>query len=150
MNLVEIKYENIHLYEVKFDEFFCANLSSYKYFHPHEFEYEVLCDILKNSQKDFYGIIEENGKIIGYGMLRGWDEGYEIPSLGIIIDREYRGEGLGFKMMDLLENKAREKGATKIRLTVLKENSKAIHIYKKLGYEISDLNDNNYLGIKKL
>lgn len=33
-------------------------------------------------------------RMIGFFMLRGWDAGYEVPSLGALYDEEYRGFGL--------------------------------------------------------
>ena len=91
-------------------------------------------------------MFDEN-KIIGYGLLRGWDEGYDIPSLGIMIDSSYRGKGLSYQMMEYLHKAAKEKNASQIRLTVYKQNNKAISLYKKLGYTFSEKNEEELIGI---
>ena len=37
------------------------------------------------------------GQIIAFSMLRGWDEGYDVPSFGITVDVDFQG-GLGTRM----------------------------------------------------
>ena len=37
------------------------------------------------------------GVIKALGMLRGWKEGYAIPSFGLLVDRRFAGQGLGGK-----------------------------------------------------
>lgn len=52
----------------------------------------------------------------------------------IHIDPELRGNGIGTKAMKLLEREVLKLGLGQIRLHVLKNNNKALKIYKKLGY----------------
>ncbi len=58
------------------------------------------------------------GSIVAYGMLRGWDEGYETPSLGIAVHSEWQARGVGRRMMEHLHQVARVRGAKRIRLKV--------------------------------
>jgi [ribosomal protein S18]-alanine N-acetyltransferase len=67
-------------------------------------------------------------------MLRGWDEGYDVPSLGIAVHPESRGQGLGELLMHFLHCAARRKGAREIMLKVYKENTAAYQLYLRLGY----------------
>ena len=105
-----------------------------KYFHPHPFNKKKAQEICRYNGCDLYFIQTMEKEICGYGMLRGWDEGYKIPSLGIIIHPDYRCKGLGEKFMVFLHERAAKKGAKKIRLKVYPENSRAIHLYRKLNY----------------
>ena len=73
--------------------------------------------------------------VIGYGMLRGWDDGYETPSLGIAIAPGMQGRGLGRMLMEFLHAEARQRGADRIRLKVHAENVRAVALYQSLGYE---------------
>ncbi len=73
-------------------------------------------------------------EVLGYGMLRGWDDGWKIPSLGIALDPRIRGNGTGEMLMHFLHAAARRRGATKVRLKVYPDNRTAIALYKKLGY----------------
>jgi ribosomal-protein-alanine N-acetyltransferase len=84
--------------------------------------------------------------------LRGWDEGYEIPSLGIAIHPDARSKGLGTTFMHFLHTAAQRKGSNRIRLRVHKENREAIAMYERFDYSFAqDLSDDKYLiGIKPL
>jgi RimJ/RimL family protein N-acetyltransferase len=55
---------------------------------------------------------------------------------GYIGEKQFWGKGLGKEMMDLAEEKARELGKSSLRLKVIKENTRAISLYKKQGYFI--------------
>jgi ribosomal protein S18 acetylase RimI-like enzyme len=44
----------------------------------------------------------QGSRIVGYGMLRGWDEGYSVPSLGILVRAEACGQGIGKLLMEHL------------------------------------------------
>ena len=100
--------------------------------------------------KDVYIIQLYKDKIVGYGMLRGWSEGYKIPTLGIIINNEYRGLGLSKIMMTYLHFLAKQKKSEKVLLKVKKSNSIAINLYKKFNYELSNYNDEFLIGQKIL
>jgi RimJ/RimL family protein N-acetyltransferase len=48
--------------------------------------------ILSASRMDVYSGVFWNRELIGVFMLRGWDDGYEIPSFGVVIDEKHRGK----------------------------------------------------------
>jgi len=105
-----------------------------RFFNPHPFTQEQATAICTYAGRDeYYGVVSED-RIVGYGMLRGWDEGYEIPSLGIYIRAEARGRGLGELLMGRLHTAASVRGATRIRLKVDRRNHVARNMYEKLGY----------------
>ena len=84
-----------------------------KMFSPHPFtpDYaQLLCNNWR-TRKDLYIISLSGPEIFSYGMLRGWDEGFEIPSLGIYIPKMHRGKGLGRKFMRFLHYVADARGA---------------------------------------
>lgn len=117
------------------------------YFTPHPFNEGQIDKIIKEDKDLYYFAIFEN-RIISYGMLRGWSEGYSIPSLGIYIDEKYRGIGLGKMFMNFLHASAKLHGAKEVRLTVIKTNISAISLYKKIGYSFGEncINDNKLVG----
>ena len=55
-------------------------------------------------------------------------------TFGMSVLKEYQNQGLGTKLMDLLCDKAREMGKTKIELDVREDNKSAIRIYEKTGF----------------
>ena len=84
--------------------------------------------------RDLYLGLFENDVLIGYGMLRGWDANYKIPSLGIYLAPVARGRGLSKKLMTELHNAARAQNAPSVRLKVYPHNITAVNLYKSMGY----------------
>ena len=122
------------------------------FFSPHVTSEDALNKLANQNGKDLYYLLVEGDQILGYGLLRGWDEGYEIPSLGIAIHPNARGQGLAKFLIDFLHVVVQKKGVEKIRLRVRKENLIAMKLYKKLGYEltIAKPGDEYLTGIKLL
>lgn len=121
-----------------------------KHFHPHPFDRTTASMISNYSGKDLYYAVVEGNHIMGYGMLRGWDAGYEIPSLGIFIHPEMRRTHLGKLLMDFLHAAARRHGARKICLKVYPHNTAAIDMYKTLGYTFQEEVSGQLVGILNL
>ncbi len=116
------------------------------YFSPHPFTEDVLRKLAHCPGKDLYYLMISNDCIMGYGFLRGWEEGYEIPSLGIAIQPKAQCAGLGKYFMSFLHDMASRMGAEKVRLRVRKDNEKAIILYKKLNYCLEeDIKNTEYL-----
>jgi ribosomal protein S18 acetylase RimI-like enzyme len=115
-------------------------------FHPHPFTPEQAKLIAEYSGHDCYAGVLAGDDIVAYGMLRGWDEGYEIPSLGVAVASGHRGLGLGRLMMDYLHSVARLRGAPSIMLKVYKNNEPAAQLYRQMGYEMTDLNEREWRG----
>jgi ribosomal protein S18 acetylase RimI-like enzyme len=61
--------------------------------------------------------------------------------LTIAVRREYRGRGVGSKLMEQAEDYAKRRGVRRMELEVFSKNEPAITLYKKRGYEIE--------GVKK-
>ena len=112
-----------------------------KYFHPHPFTPEAAHERATYDGEDLYFGLFEAGTMLGYAMLRGWDEGYEIPSLGIVIHPDAKGQGLGRRMMEFLRTAASRRGARTIRLRVYPDNLAAVNLYRSLGYQLSPEED---------
>jgi len=56
---------------------------------------------------------------------------------GVTLFPEYRGLGIGSRLMALAEEHAREKGFTKLSLIVFEENEGAKRLYERLGYQVT-------------
>lgn len=119
--------------------------SNADFFQPHPFTDEAVERILHNTRSDLYYILVEGTEVLGYGMLRGWDQGYEIPSLGIAIHPRVRSSGLGRVLMHFLEASAKCRGAPSVRLRVKSQNEWAVRLYKSLGYEFRSEDDGGFL-----
>jgi ribosomal-protein-alanine N-acetyltransferase len=120
------------------------------FFHPHPFTEEAVDHILGLAVLDCYCVATEGHKVLGYGLLRGWDDGYEIPSLGIAIHPDARRNGLSKGLMNFLHDTARQRGAKKVRLRVKMENANALALYKSLGYSFPHHEDQYLVGVLDL
>jgi ribosomal protein S18 acetylase RimI-like enzyme len=55
-------------------------------------------------------------------------------SLGMGLLPEFRGQGIGKRLMQISIDKAHKNGLTRIELTVREHNANAIALYKKIGF----------------
>src|SRR5262245_34387391 len=68
-------------------------------FHPFPLTAERARALVAEASLDrFYGARDGDGRLVGFSMLRGWNEGYEVPSLGVLVDREQHGRGIGRRL----------------------------------------------------
>lgn len=98
-------------------------------------------------------VAEQNGQIIGalwtriipaYGYI---DNG--TPELAISIFPEFRGYGIGTKLMKKLFTLLKSNGFNQTSLSVQKEN-KALFFYKKLGYKVITDKVDELIMVKQL
>lgn len=108
-------------------------------FHPHPMNLHEACRLAQDDGRDVYSLalVRERGALeqaVAYGMLRGWDEGFAIPMLGIAVHPDFRGRGVGRAMMEYLHCIARLRRAPAVKLKVYADNEPAIALYESLGY----------------
>ena len=82
-----------------------------------------------------------NGEFIAEGalVLDAGDSDYTIPGRRVyvsrmIVKKEYRNRGIGSEILEFLINKAKEMGFTEMTIGVDKDNSYALHMYRKYGF----------------
>lgn len=109
------------------------------YFNPHPFTAQYAQYLCSYQGKDEYYVMEADGVVVGYGMLRGWDEGYSRPSLGVCISANYSGRGYGTEMVRHLISVAKSRKASEIILSVEESNRTAIQLYNKTGFVLEPL-----------
>jgi ribosomal protein S18 acetylase RimI-like enzyme len=120
-------------------------------FHPHPLTADAALELANHRGKDLYFVLLDREDVIGYALLRGWEEGYDVPSLGIAIHPDMEEQGLARLLMHFLRHVAVRRGAKKIRLRVHRTNERAIGLYRSLGYTLTDDDDQRYkLGILNL
>jgi ribosomal protein S18 acetylase RimI-like enzyme len=116
------------------------------HFQPHPFTPEYVATLVRYKGDDLYYVLTEGNRVLAYGMLRGWDEGYSIPSLGIAVHPEARSSGIGRFMMTFLHAAAIRRGCSSVRLRVAIDNTKATALYESLGYQFSDATGGYRIG----
>jgi ribosomal protein S18 acetylase RimI-like enzyme len=121
-----------------------------RHFHPHPLTREEAERRVRYTGRDLYYVLTAESRVLGYGMLRGWDAGYAVPSLGIAVDPGERGRGLARLMMLFLHAAARRRGADRVRLTVGADNEPALRLYRELGYAMRSMEDGRLEGVLQL
>lgn len=102
---------------------------------------------------DICFVAEADGKIAGAVWVRDMnDYGHiadGVPSFAISLYKEYRNFGIGTKLMTTMLDELRRIGCTRTSLAVQKENY-AVKMYKKVGFEIIDETDEEYIMVCNL
>lgn len=111
-----------------------ARASYENMFHPHPFDRDNAHQIAAYLGLDYYCCAWRARTAVAYGMLRGFDAGFAMPSLGIATHPNYRGMGIAKAMMVHLHELALSRGARRIRLKVYPGNAVARSLYGQLGY----------------
>lgn len=85
-------------------------------------------------------LLEESGKVLGYALLvYFWSNEYggKVVILDeFFISEETRGKGAGTWFLDQLHERYKNKAAAMI-LETMPDNERALHMYKKAGFEVS-------------
>jgi [ribosomal protein S18]-alanine N-acetyltransferase len=105
-----------------------------RHFNPFPLSRESAARIALTSHCDRFYIALVDSNIAGFFMLRGWDEGYQIPSFGVIVHREHRGKGIGRQATEMAITEAKKLGCQSLRLSVYESNANAKHLYISLGF----------------
>lgn len=91
------------------------------------------------SNRSFFGLVaEDNNQIIGFGSLIIYQtvlNGVVGRIEDVVVDREYRGQGIGKKIMKLLIKQAFNCEVNKINLTSNPKREAARSLYQSLGFQ---------------
>jgi len=116
-----------------------------RYFHPHPLSKAEAERVSQYAGQDLYYVAVMENRVLGYGLLRGWDEGYAIPSLGIALHPSVQGQGLGKTFMYFLHAASRLRGADKIKLKVYPDNIRSLNLYMSMGYIFQTVGEHGQL-----
>lgn len=123
----------------KFFERLAADPQS-AYFRPHPLTMQFALDLCSAvGREDEYLVAVIGGDVVGYAMLRGWDEGYATPAFGVAVDVAHRGDGLGRALLEYALVRAREHGASDVMLKVHPDNIGARRLYESVGFTFGEL-----------
>ncbi len=106
-----------------------------------------------SGRADFALCAETDGKVVGAAWVRIMDDYGHIdddtPSFAISLYKEYRGQGMGTALMRSMLGELKNAGFTQASLAVQKQNY-AVKMYKKVGFETVDENDEEFIMLCKL
>ena len=118
------------------EKVFFSNLKD-DYFADEQAKSLLLKNILK--RKNHFLVAEENNKIIGY--IYGYVSRADLykKKVGyidqIVVDEEYRRQGICNKLMDSFTKIMKKYGCGYIELNAFKQNLPAVECYKKYGFK---------------
>lgn len=102
---------------------------------------------------DLCFVAEADGKLVGAVWVRDMnDYGHiadGVPSFAISLYKEYRNFGIGTRLMETMLMELKGRGYNRTSLAVQKANY-AVRMYKKVGFEIIDENDEEYIMVCEL
>lgn len=102
---------------------------------------------------DLCFVAEADGKVVGAVWVRDMnDYGHiadGVPSFAITLYKEYRNFGIGTRLMETMLMELKGRGYNRTSLAVQKANY-AVRMYKKVGFEIIDENDEEYIMVCEL
>ena len=107
-------------------------------------EYGKQCGVTLNYD-EFCFAAEDGGKIIGVITGRAYYDEVHIGDL--IVEEEYRGTGLGSRLVRAAEDAYRGKGYDVVTLTTF--GFQAPEFYKKLGYEVEFIRESREAKLNK-
>lgn len=98
-------------------------------------------------------VAEVDGKVVGAVWTRIMnDYGHvddQTPSFAISLLKEFRNQGIGTELMRRMLQLLKTQGYKQASLAVQKANY-AVRMYKKVGFEIVDQNDEEFIMVCKL
>lgn len=153
---------NLHIREIKSNEYKVLDDFLYEaIFIPEDVEappreiinapeLQVYVQDFGKQEGDICFVAEVEEKIVGAVWVRIMnDYGHiedGVPSFAISLYKEYRGLGIGTAMMKQMLEELKLRGYQKTSLAVQKENY-AVKMYKNVGFEIVDENEEEYIMV---
>lgn len=104
-------------------------------------EKEFLENAAKETEHRGFNIVElSTDKLIGTLGLEHFNWIERSAVLGIFIgDKDFRGQGIGTKMLEFAKKLGKEQNCTDLHLTVNPNNENAIKVYENFGMKIHNL-----------
>ena len=116
-------------------------------------ELRIYYEYFGRSEADLCLVAEADGHVVGAVWTRIMDDyGHvddETPSFAISLIPEYRGKGIGTWLMRNMLSLLKKQGFRQASLAVQKANY-AVRMYRNVGFEIVDENDEEYIMLCKL
>lgn len=101
---------------------------------------------IDNEFEVFFCLVDQE-KVIGTVALKKVDD-YTVELKAMYLDRDYRGKGLGRRLMDKAVDEAKRLGFKSIVLDSMSQYKDALRLYEKTGFKMTErYNDNVYADV---
>lgn len=93
--------------------------------------------IINRGKNQYWYVAEENGKVIGLGILmnHGNLRKKHVGVITLMVNSDYQNKGVGSLLMYKLINLSESLNIIRLELCVFRDNYKAINLYKKFGFK---------------
>ena len=93
--------------------------------------------IINRGKNQYWYVAEENGKVIGLGILmnHGNLRKKHVGVITLMVNSDNQNKGVGSILMDKLINLSESLNIIRLELCVFRDNYKAINLYKKFGFK---------------
>lgn len=116
-------------------------------------ELKIYYENFGTGEADYCIVADDDSRVIGEVWTRIMnDYGHvddDTPSFAISLYKEYRGQGIGTRMMNEMLALLKEKEYKQASLAVQKANY-AVRMYEKVGFKIVDENEEEYIMVCEL
>ena len=97
------------------------------------------------SDQTLFVVEFENTVIATYRLItKSHRQAHIIYLGGFTVKSSLKGKGFGFQILEHIKNEVKKQSVKRIELTVDVENTPAINLYRKVGFEIEGRLKNNY------
>jgi len=93
-----------------------------RFFYAFGTDESAIAEMLSASKTDVHSGVFWQAELVGVFMLRGWDDGYEVPSFGVLIDEKYRGGAFMRLTLDTAKLICRLSGAKRLMAKIHPDN----------------------------
>ena len=131
MLIREFQESDISMIEEFFDQ---MGTETIRFFNTNDVNRKFALKFINEKNKSIIRwLAEENNVMVGYVFL--WDIDTTLPWLGIAVRDEYKGKGLGKKLIDHAHEWAERNGKGGIILITAKDNQRGQKLYESMGYQ---------------
>jgi RimJ/RimL family protein N-acetyltransferase len=105
-----------------------------RFFHVFGADEAAIAANIARLDRDVYAGLFWEGALICVFLLRGWDEGYAVPTFGLVVARDHRGREVLTVALEAARLIARMHGATRMMCKVHPDNRAATKAALRLGF----------------
>lgn len=113
-------------------------------------ELSLYYDAFGSREDDYCMAAEDEGVVVGAAWTRVMDDYGHVddrtPSLAISVLKQYRGKGIGTRILQALLESLKSKGYERVSLAVQKENY-AVRMYEHAGFRTISENEEEYIMV---
>lgn len=131
MLIREFQESDISMIEEFFDQ---MGTETIRFFNTNDVNRKFALKFINEKNKSIIRwLAEENNVMVGYVFL--WDIDTTLPWLGIAVRDEYKGKGLGKKLIDHAHEWAEANCKGGVILITAKDNKRGQKLYESMGYQ---------------